>query len=56
MLYVLLFIFSCVEIMSTEKKKSNKRQGFLAIANVAGEGTKVLNFQMYSRNTISLIS
>jgi hypothetical protein len=55
MLFALLLIFSFVEIISTEKK-SNTKQVFLAVANVTEEDTKVLNFQIHSRNTIPLFS
>jgi len=50
---LLLVFFSFAEILSTEIKKSNKKQVLLAVANVAGEDTKAFNFQMHSRNTIS---
>jgi hypothetical protein len=36
------------------KKTIQQKAGFLALASVAGEDTKVLNFQMEGRNTISL--
>lgn len=55
MLFALLLIFNCVEIISTEKKIQQKA-GFSCPANHAGEDTKVLNFRMHCRNTISLFS